>query len=122
MVQRTTNFNHKSFSAYQDVPVDPSFYGPGGFAAYLAAAGVRPSVAHTLDRIVPEKGYVPGNLRWALKNVQEQNKERRTFYGRTVEDWARALGLRPTTVRKRLERQWSHDRMFPESLRLSAVA
>lgn len=117
MVQRTTNPMHKSFEHYANIPVDPSFLGRGGFKAYLAAVGERPSLAHTLDRIVPERGYVPGNLRWASKQEQAQNITRRVFYGRTVEDWARTLGVRPTTIRKRLERGWNDDRMFPADLR-----
>lgn len=117
MVQRTTNPGHRSFPHYVGVPVDPSFLGRGGFAAYLAAVGRRPSRGHTLDRIVPEKGYVPGNLRWATRRQQEANKERRAFYGLTTYEWARALGVKPTTIRKRLERGWDHDRAFPKELR-----
>jgi hypothetical protein len=63
-------------------------------------------------------GYFIGNLRWADKHVQERNKTRRAFYGRTVEDWARVLGIEPTTVRKRLQRGWGHERVFPAELRL----
>lgn len=116
MVQRTTNPAHRSFPLYAG-KVAPEFLGPGGFARFLETVGERPSKAHTLDRIDPSRGYEPGNLRWATKIVQERNKIRRMYYGRTVEEWAAALGVKPTTVRKRMERGWPRDRVFPLALR-----
>lgn len=118
MVQRTTNFSHPAFAQYQAY-VNPEFLGPGGFKRFLLAAGERPSRQHTLDRIDGTKGYEPGNLRWAEKPEQERNKSRRTLYGRTVEDWARVLGVRPTSIRKRLERKMDHDTAFPKQHRLT---
>ncbi len=118
MVQRTTNFSHVAFAEYCAY-ANPAFTGKGGFSRFLAAVGERPSRDHTLDRIDNQRGYEEGNLRWALRTVQERNKERRTYYGRTVEDWARVLDLRPTTVRKRMARGWCDARMFPVQYRLT---
>jgi len=112
MVQRCTNPSHTSFVNYASVPIDHRFLARGGFAFFLETVGKRPTRGHTLDRVNAALGYVPGNLRWATKRQQEKNKARRTFYGRTVHEWARELGVRPTTIRKRLERGWSHDRVF----------
>lgn len=117
MVQRTTNFGNKDFLHYAEF-ANPLFLGVGGFERFLAAVGERPSRDHTLDRIDNTKGYVEGNIRWAKKSAQAKNKSWKTYYGRTTEDWARVLGIRPTTVRKRLERGWSHARAFPVHLRL----
>lgn len=36
--------------------------------------GLRPSIAHTLDRSDNDKGYEPGNLRWATRDEQAKNK------------------------------------------------
>lgn len=116
MVQRTTNPGHVSFELYAG-KVDELFLGPGGFERFLACVGKRPSRAYSLDRIDPTRGYEPGNIRWATKKTQARNKVWRTFYGRTVAEWAALLGIRPTTVRKRLERGWPHDRVFPKHLR-----
>lgn len=117
MVQRTTNFAHKNFSEYADY-VNPLFLGKGGFVRFLGAVGPRPSVEYTLDRIDCSKGYEIGNMRWALKPEQERNKIRKQYYGRTTEEWAAVLGVRPTTVRKRMERGWTHAHMFPAEYRL----
>lgn len=119
MVQRCTNFNHKDFDRYGKVGIDPRFLGPGGFLRFVDLVGNRPSKAHTLDRIDPERGYYPENLRWALNDVQQKNKVWPRHYGRTVEDWSRVLGVKPTTIRKRRERGWSDDRLFPVSFRLT---
>jgi hypothetical protein len=122
MVQRTTNFGHKSFLDYADRGVDPSFLGKGGFVRFLAEVGVRPSREHTLDRIDNAKGYVPGNMRWATKPEQEQNKDHPRYYGRTSEEWARLLGVKPTTIRKRRERGWPDYKVFPVEYRLPEAA
>lgn len=118
MVQRTTNFGHPAFAQYSAY-ANPEFLGPGGFERFLAAAGERPSKAHTLDRIDGTKGYVIGNLRWSKAPEQARNKLHRKLYGRTVGEWAELLGVKPTTVRKRLERKQDHDTAFPLHLRLT---
>lgn len=84
------------------------------FELFLADMGECPA-AHTLDRINGRLGYEPGNCRWAT--IAEQNANRsnciqitRGGVTKTATEWARSLGLRPTTVLERLKRGWSHDR------------
>lgn len=43
------------------------------FDAFFAHVGPRPSPKHSLDRIDNDRGYVPGNLRWATQTVQNRN-------------------------------------------------
>jgi len=43
------------------------------FARFVADVGPRPSKRHTLDRINNDKGYEPGNVRWALPATQTRN-------------------------------------------------
>lgn len=43
------------------------------FDAFLRNVGSRPSPSHTLDRIDVNKGYEPGNCRWATQTQQCRN-------------------------------------------------
>lgn len=56
------------------------------FEAFYADTGARPSPEMTLDRIDNERGYEPGNVRWATRIEQSQNTrwthEARVAYGR----------------------------------------
>lgn len=119
MVQRTTNFSRKDFETYGEVGIDPSFLGRGGFENFLREVGERPSRKHSIDRIDNTKGYFPGNLRWATRRVQDENRSAPTHYGRTVEEWAELLRVRPTTIRKRRERKWPDHLLFPHEHRLT---
>lgn len=47
------------------------------FAKYIRRyLGERPSTKHSLDRKNNDKGYVPGNLRWATQSQQVRNSRR----------------------------------------------
>jgi hypothetical protein len=44
------------------------------FDDFLADMGRRPSRAYTLDRVDNDRGYEPGNVRWADAKTQARNK------------------------------------------------
>lgn len=76
------------------------------YEAFLAHVGRRPSPAHTLDRIDNNRGYEPGNVRWAT--AQEQNFNRGNnrvvvFRGesRPITEWAALTGVHVNTLRYR---------------------
>lgn len=79
------------------------------FENFLADMGPRPSPKHSLDRIDPDRGYEPGNVRWATRIEQNRNLRtvrRLTYNGVTlsVPEWAEKLGLCVGTLRVRLSR------------------
>lgn len=47
------------------------------FGAFLAHVGPRPTPQHTIHRIDNDKGYWPGNVRWATKKEQAANQRPR---------------------------------------------
>lgn len=49
------------------------------FENFLADMGDRPSAKHSLDRIENDKGYQPGNCRWAVPEIQQNNKRTTVF-------------------------------------------
>lgn len=51
--------------------------GADGFTAFIEHVGPRPSMSHSLDRIDNDRGYEPGNVRWATPQEQYENQRKR---------------------------------------------
>lgn len=92
------------------------------FEAFLEDVGERPD-GHTLDRIDCEGDYHPGNVRWATR-VEQANNKRNTRYveyeGRMVPlgILAASHGLSPDRLRRRLfELGWSVERAVTTPVR-----
>lgn len=84
------------------------------FAEYMdTTLGARPGPEYVLDRINNDRGYRPGNLRWATR--REDSNNRRTnhcisYQGRkqTFADWSRETGIPLTTIWSRIiDKGWS---------------
>lgn len=103
----------------------------GGFEAFLADMGERPSKDHSLDRIDNERGYDCGrcndcaargagpNCRWATRT--EQGRNRRTnqvleLNGQRacVAEWAERIGVPAGIIFGRLYRGWSVEKALAE--------
>lgn len=73
----------KSNRAYEGVTMhEPWVRNFEAFESFIESLGPKPTPEHTLDRIDPHGNYEPGNLRWADKQTQSQN--RRNSRARTV--------------------------------------
>lgn len=112
----------KNDRAYEGVSMhEPWVHNFEAFEAFLLSLGPKPTPAHSLDRIKTHLGYEPGNLRWADKAQQAQNRNafnsaprRRPsgFHGKTNTRMYRLwMSIR---YRLRNERAYTHVRMCAE--------
>ena len=112
--QRCSDPNHHSYPDYggRGITICPEW--EHDYLAFLAHVGKRPP-GMTIERIENDKGYQPGNVRWAPR--VEQNKNRRnvrmlTYNGKTksVAEWGREVGIGKETIYYRLNQGWSIER------------
>ena len=69
----------------------------------------------SIDRIDNNKGYFPENCRWVDNLIQANNKRNNHFLTynnktQSIEQWARELGIKGSTIHERLRRGWSVDK------------
>lgn len=115
IITRCTNPNAKSYRYYGARGITICDTWRNSFEAFLADVGPRPSDKHSIDRIDVQKGYEPGNVRWATKTEQMRNTRRNRYLtadGRTqcVAAWAEETGLPPKLIGARLRLGWSESR------------
>lgn len=95
------------------------FYGGRGVEFHLASVndmiaeiGLRPTAKHSLDRYPNLKGnYESGNIRWATKREQAQNRRSNrllTAFGECLPliEWARRVDIDHSVLHARLKRGW----------------
>jgi hypothetical protein len=92
------------------------------FEAFIAHIGMQPNdgKVYSLDRIKSHKGYEPGNVRWATKDVQANNTKSNvhiTAFGRTqtLAQWSREVGLHHKLITSRINLLgWTPERALSE--------
>jgi hypothetical protein len=126
MVKRTTNPNGARYADYggRGITVCPEWR--QSFEAFARDMGPTFQPGLTLERIDNERGYAPGNVRWATYREQARNTRRNhrvQFRGqnRILVEWCELLGLSYGAVRQRLYRGWPTERALttgadPEAL------
>lgn len=88
----------------------------GGLQQFIADMGTCPP-GHTIDRIDNDKGYSPGNCRWATRKQQNRNTRR----NRRIEvrgevlvlmDVAIKYGIHPATISQRVRRGLTGEQLL----------
>lgn len=115
MLNRCTKPDHPAWSDYggRGIGVDPRWQ---DFLTFLEDMGPCPEGC-SLDRIDVLGGYEAKNCRWASPVEQANNvrtNRRLTLGGRTqtLAQWARELGVPYETLRSRLRKGWSVERVL----------
>lgn len=105
------------------------------FENFLADMGERPGPEYSLDRINSNDNYSPDNCRWAMREVQDNNRRDNrmlTFNGKTqtIAQWAREQNIAKNTIINRLNWGWpiedalswspEHGRVNPHSVKPSS--
>lgn len=110
MLNRCFNPKVERYAAYggRGITVCAEWQGAGGYQRFLAHIGRRPSAEHSLDRIDPDGDYRPGNVRWAVKETQANNKRGTVRYAvgdrqMTIPEMSRECGVSVSTLRWRLK-------------------
>lgn len=129
MKERCTRKNHPQYARYGGAGIKIceswTIWGKG-FANFIKDMGPKPSYERTvsgkrplysLDRIDVNGDYEPSNCRWATPRQQCRNRTNNvllTHNGEThcVMEWAEILGLKPTTIYRRIEYGFSVDRIL----------
>jgi hypothetical protein len=121
IIQRCTNQNYPKWKDYggRGITICERWR---DFPNFYKDIGPRPTPKHTVERINNEKGYEPGNVEWATKLVQGNNKRNNrliTFQGKTltVSQWSRELNLPYFTLMYRIKNGWTAEETLTTPVR-----
>lgn len=111
------NKKHQKYSQYggRGIKIHPTWI--KSFAAFFKSVGTRPSKKHRLFRNDLDKGYVPGNVRWAdrFEHSRHTRKNRIVvFQGEemALAEAAERAGIPPKRLQARLERGFTLSDAF----------
>ena len=107
-------------------PKEPGYENYGGrgiavcvrwrsFEHFLEDMGERPEET-SIDRLDNMKGYSPGNCQWSTRKEQANNRTNNHIivfgvHTMNLTQWAKYLGMKFTTIQKRLKRGWTMARI-----------
>jgi hypothetical protein len=106
MKSRCYNSNNKRYDMYGGRGILVCDEWLHNYSAFLAYVGRKPSPEYTLDRIDNDKGYEPGNVRWATPKEQNGNRSNSVkldFNGKiqSLKDWSKEIGVAYKTLHAR---------------------
>lgn len=106
MIQRCHNPKNPKYKHYgaRGITVCAEWRAECGFDGFFAHVGPKPTPKHSIERIKNDRGYEPGNVRWATQSEQMSNTRRTrliTANGRTqtLAEWERETGIQDLAYR-----------------------
>lgn len=122
MIKRCTDPKDRGYPRYGGRGITVCERWRGSFEAFYADLGPRPSPEHSLDRKNNDKGYEPGNVRWATREEQARNKRNNRIVvldGRsmTLVEAAERAGRDYQLVHSRLQHGWTLERALSQPSR-----
>ena len=100
---------------------------PKLFMEYIKMTiGDRPNKSYSIDRKDNNKGYLPGNLRWATLSTQARNKRNTVIIvyngeAKTAKEWSESIGINDQTLLHRVRRYgWSDEKAITTPVRKSS--
>jgi hypothetical protein len=100
MSRRCHEEKNKSFEYYsrRGIVVCEQWRDPEGFPSFLKDIGPRPGPSYTVERIDNDRGYEPGNVKWATMEQQNRNKINNVYHTfgderLCIGEWSRRLGV-----------------------------
>jgi len=111
MIDRCNNQKNDSFKYYGGRGITVCKEWENSFAIFFSHIGKRPSIKYSIERINNNKGYFPGNCKWATAKKQSNNRSNNkhiTLHGWTlnISAWSRFTGISISTIFGRFERGW----------------
>lgn len=105
---RCTNPNTTSYRYYGAKGVEFRF---NSINEFIESVGLRPGSEYTIERIDVNGHYEPGNVRWATRIEQANNKTNNVILtvdsvSATIPEWARRMNIKPATIHARVRRGW----------------
>lgn len=116
MKQRCYNPKDRQYDLYGGRGITVCAEWMESFEAFSQHVGEKP-FGMSLDRIDNDKGYEPGNVRWATGSEQLANTRRAihlTYKGETMclQHWSRRTGMAYMTLHQRVARGWTPEQIF----------
>jgi hypothetical protein len=114
MKERTCNPNFLQYHNYGGRGIRVCERWLNSYENFLADVGRKPTPKHSLDRIDSNGNYEPGNVRWATRDEQANNRTSNRFveaFGErlTIIQWARKTGVGRHNISNRLKAGWTPE-------------